>query len=497
MNSSTKQASTLTLGGRSELRAGPERLSALLERAVFYSLLALLVLVATPYGTTPPWRIMTEAVFMCGVFALGFLWMIEGMISGAWLSGGHRLLIPLLLLAVFIFAQTIPLGATMTGTGGVPVPAWQALSSDPYETQLAGWKLLAFILTLGLLLRYTSTPQRFRALLYLVIGIGVASALFGITRQAAQHQAPGFIFPYVRLDSGYAQFVNRNHFAFLMEMALGLVLGMMAGGGVRRERLLLYLAALVPLWSALVLSNSRGGIFSMLCQLILLALLSGTVRRRVDSQPGREFARLGRARSLASSLVVRIVLMTLLLTALSVGVIWIGGEQLVNRFETIPDEVVAGATASRAGVSRADVWRATLLMIKEHPLAGIGFGGYWAAVPLYHDASGRMTPRQAHNDYLEVAASGGIIGVLLLGWFVFDLLKRVRQRLASADPLRRAACFGALIGLFGIAVHSIVDFGLHLSLNMLVCLALVALATTGACVEEQPEGRRKGRVAVV
>jgi O-antigen ligase len=124
-------------------------------------------------------------------------------------------------------------------------------------------------------------------------------------------------------------------------------------------------------------------------------------------------------------------------------------------------------------------------MIKEHPLMGIGFGGYWTAIPQYHNASGRWTPQQAHNDYLELMASGGIIGVLLAGWFFFLLIKITLERLRSVAALRRAACFGAIISLFGIAVHSLVDFGLHIPINALVCLALIAIATTDGRMEEK------------
>ena len=40
-------------------------------------------------------------------------------------------------------------------------------------------------------------------------------------------------------------------------------------------------------------------------------------------------------------------------------------------------------------------------------------GGYWIAIPGYHNASGTLVPQEAHNDYLELLASGGIIGALM------------------------------------------------------------------------------------
>lgn len=461
------------------------RASLILERIIFYSLLVLILVVATPYGIVSPWRGAVETIFECGVFALGILWMIEGMLSGAWVSRQHLLLLPLLVLVVFACAQTLPLGSS-PNTTGINIQVWQALSYDPYETRLIVLKLLAYALALGLLLRYMSSPGRLRVLVLFVIGIGVASAMFALLRQTTQRGAPDFLFPFVRLDRGYGQFVNQNHFAFLMEMALGLALGLLAGGGVRRERVLLYLTATIPLWVALVLSSSRGGILSMLCQLLLLALMFSAVRIPKMLEARNKSASSGWSR-IGRSSVSRLTLGAFLLAATLIGIVWIGGEQIVSRFETIQDEVAVEAQESNVGVRRKEIWGATWQMIKQHPLTGVGIGGYWTAIPQYHNASGRMTPQQAHNDYLELLASGGVIGVLLGVWFIFLFVRFARVALRSADPFRRAACFGALAGLFGISIHSLVDFGLHIPINALICLMLVAIATANGRMKEVKE----------
>ncbi|HEX8922436.1 MAG TPA: O-antigen ligase family protein [Pyrinomonadaceae bacterium] len=464
------------------------RASIILERIIFYALLVLIVLVATPYGIVNPWRGAIEAIFECGCFVLGVLWMIEGVLCGAWVSRRHLLLLPLLILIAFAYAQTLPLGVAPVASPTISIPVWQSISFDPYETQVLVLKLMAYALTLGLLLRYTSTPGRLRILVLVVIGIGVASALFALVRQTTQRDATEFLFPSVRLERGYGQFVNRNHFAFLMEMALGMALGLIAGGGVRRERILLYLTAAIPVWMALVLSNSRGGILSMLCQLLLLALMFSTMRNPQRSEAGQRETASWMAR-LGASKVFRLTLVAFLLAATLIGIVWVGGEQTVSRFETISNEIIVEAQEAGYGVRRQEIWGATWRMIKDHPLTGVGLGGYWTAIPLYHNASGRMTPQQAHNDYLELLASGGVIGVLLCVWFLFLLIRFARATLRSEDPFRRAACFGALTGLFGISIHSLVDFGLHIPINALICLVLVAIAVVNGRIEEAKRSR--------
>jgi O-antigen ligase len=109
---------------------------------------------------------------------------------------------------------------------------------------------------------------------------------------------------------------------------------------------------------------------------------------------------------------------------------------------------------------------------------GVGFGGYWMAITETHDGSGTLVPQQAHNDYLELLASGGVVGVAFALWFVCEALGLARRELRDPSHFRRAVAFGALAGLFGVAVHSLVDFGLHVTGNALLAVALLAIATT-------------------
>ena len=129
------------------------------------------------------------------------------------------------------------------------------------------------------------------------------------------------------------------------------------------------------------------------------------------------------------------------------------------------------------------MWSTTLEVFKDRPLAGIGFGAYWIGVTKYHEASGELTPQEAHNDYLDLLAAGGLFGSALAIWFVVVFLSKARKQLRSPDSYRRAACLGALAGVFGVAVHSFVDFGLHVTVNAAVFILLIVIATASIRVE--------------
>ena len=444
------------------------RVASVLGTTVFVSLLCLVVLTAIPYGTSQPWWI---AAFVSLIFALAILWLVEGSISHSWLPDSWPLVLPLAALSLFSFLQTLPVGKG-NNPGGITFAPWNSISADPYQTRFFALLLLALTLSGVMLARYASSEKRLRIVINLVILVAVASAVFGILRQTTQHEV-GFGLPLLLTDLGYGQFINKNHFAYLMEMALGLTLGLVLGGGVKRDQALIYFAALLPLWIGLVLCGSRGGLIAMLAQLVVAALLFSVVVRRGKSiEPQARILRLSR------SLPVRVVLILVLVVGVLFGTIWLGGDQLATRIEESRNEISADTTGLRQGVSRSEIWKATWRMFDAHPVLGIGMGGYWAAIPAFHDASGTMTPQEAHNDYLELLASGGLIGLALGVWFAVVVIKRTRENMAAANRFRRAACLGAAIGIAGVAVHSLVDFGLHTIVNALLFTTLIVIATS-------------------
>lgn len=425
-------------------------------RIVFYAVLALIALTAIPYGTVDPLWI---TIFDCLVFALGAVWAIEGLVRKRMMVRESACMWPLLALIVFALLQA---------------SSWWAMSADAAETQRFAVKVFAMIIVGQLLLHYTTNQNRLRALVYTVIGIGVASALFAIVRQTTQRDASNFVLPFLKPNTGYGQFINKNHFAFLMEMSLGLVLGLIVGGGARHDRLLLYVAAALPLWGALILSNSRGGIFAMLCQLLFLALMFTFMRPAQASAATLPQQSASSLRHWGRLLVIRVALVVCVVVVMIASVLWIGSDPVVSNFGQASQDFVQAE--SHANVGRRDIWRGSWKMFEAHPIAGVGFGGFWTAFTKYHDGSGQFVPQQAHNDYLELLASGGLIAAILAGWFVLALIKSARQTLRSRSVFRRAACLGAFAGLFAVAVHSFVDFGLHITVNALIFTVLIVIA---------------------
>ena len=422
----------------------------LLNKGIFGALVGLIVIAAIPYGTVEPWW---KAAFVCAVFAICIVAIIETLVRRSDRIEGAPVLLPMLALTALAFVQTLSVDSHM----------WNAISADPFQTRFFALQMLALTAFLALLFTYATTERRLHVLVYTVLGVAAASAVFGILRQTTQQQT-GFILPLLKQNQGYGQFVNKNHFAYLMEMAFGLGLGIILSGRVKRDRVMVYLTLLLPIWTGLVLANSRGGILAMLAQIVVAALLLLSFRT-----------------SVARSVALKAALLVVLVAGVLLGTVWVGGDRLVSNFEAAGSEFNTDIT--REGASRNEIWRASLKMFAGHPILGVGLGGYWIGITAYHDASGLMTPQEAHNDYLELLSSGGVIGFALGVWFAVAVIRAARKNLLRDGGFMSAVRFGAVLGIAGVAAHSLVDFGLHMIANAVAFLTLIVMATQTKIVD--------------
>lgn len=122
----------------------------------------------------------------------------------------------------------------------------------------------------------------------------------------------------------------------------------------------------------------------------------------------------------------------------------------------------------------------SLHIVKDHPLNGVGLGGFQSIYPLYHDAhiktptvgySMQARPQRVHNDLLQAFVELGIIGGLLqLSLFVYALF--MCGRLAKAgQPF--AVFAGASITALGI--NALGDFPLQMPTVPALLMVIIGL----------------------
>jgi O-antigen ligase len=452
---------------------GPNMMGRVLNKILFCGLLAVIPIAVIPYGTVDAWW---EAVFECSVFALTALWAIEVLLTRNWYLRGFSILLPVTLLTVYAFLQTVAWPPTwlMHSSGQ------HMLTIDHYQTYLTARKLLALALFMMLLLGHASSVYRLRWTKRMLIAVGVGSAVFGILRQFLQPDdaTGGFLLPFLFYGVGYAQFISPNPFAYLMEMTIGLLRGLILGGGALKKHTLLYLALMVVVWTALVLCTSRGGLLGLACESVFLVFIALNWYAERSAAQGNASTRLSRL--VRQSKVLHVIAIMAMLGILAVGVVWMGGEQLASKVANQP------STAARTdGQTRQEIWRASWRLFKDKPWTGTGFGAYFLGITRFETSSGRTRLVQAHNDYLDLAANGGLIGIALGGWLIVAVIRRASRRLRGRDHYARAAALGAAAGALAVAAHSVVDFGLQVTGIAVVFVGLIVIMVADPAPEKK------------
>ncbi|HZE73268.1 MAG TPA: O-antigen ligase family protein [Pyrinomonadaceae bacterium] len=442
----------------------------LASRFAFLILCVAIVLSALAYGTVHYWAL---AIFSLGAAAMVGLWVLDGWGLGFLRLSRNSLQLPLLGLLALGLVQLLPL-RNAEGGAGLTVAAVRSLSFDPYSTRLFLVQAAALFIYFAAALVFTDTPHRLRLLVRTITIFGFFLALFGLTQSFTSPNKVYWVRELAQ-SSAFGPFINRHHFAGYMELTIALPLGLIFAGAIEKEKRFIYLFAAGLMAVALIMTNSRGGIISLVAEVLFLAVIGGIRRRKRSEEKTRRGPGTAARTALALALIV----------VFFAGVVLLGGEGALSRF-------VGTVNTEDPTTGRAHFWSVTVDIIKAHPFLGTGLGGFGLVYTRYDSRNGLFRLEQAHNDYLQILSDAGIIGAGMALLFVILLFHRAFVRRESRDDFRRGVCIGALSGCFAVLVHSFFDFTLHTTSNALLFLVLAALATMNGRVE-QPQARRRRR----
>ena len=204
-------------------------------------------------------------------------------------------------------------------------------------------------------------------------------------------------------------------------------------GRCKRWLSLLTLAGVIVAVGILALSQSRAGMTGFAVSVLIL--LASTGRR------GRIAA--------AFALVVSVIVL-LLLGAGRLGEIFIGARVSSAREPGL--ETLSG---------RVEVWSRALYAIQDFPFTGMGMGTFPRVIPVlypYFTISPDTPVPHAHDEFFQVAVDLGIPGlVAFLAIYLASAQSLITVIRQSADPFRRVAALGVVVGLTSHAVYGLTD----------------------------------------
>jgi O-antigen ligase len=447
----------------------------LASRFAFLILCVSIVLSALAFGTVHAW---TQALFFLGGIAITTLWLVDSWMLGSLRISRNVLQFPLLGMILLGLIQLLPLRQP-DAAGTTSIPLVKSLTFDPYATRLVVLQALILLIYFAAVLVFTDTPQRLKILVRTITIFGFFLAIFGLT-QSFTSPTKVYWIREMSQSIAFGPFINRHHFAGYMELALAVPLGLIFSGSVEKDKRFIYLFAAALMGIALVMTNSRGGVISLVAEILFLVATMGLQRRRKRKR--ESVKRKPRLRSAA----IKAGLALALLLSVFGGVVLLGGEDALSR-------LVGSVNTEDPTTGRAHFWNVTTDIIKTHPIIGTGLGAFGVVYTGYDSRNGRYRLEQAHNDYLQVLSDGGIIGGVLGLVFVIALFRMGFARRNSSDDFRRGVATGALAGCFAVLVHSFFDFTLHTPANALLFLILAALATINGRVEVPQSRPRKRR----
>ena len=356
------------------------------------------------------------------------------------------------------------------------------LSVNPPKTQLG----LAFLVTFGVFLLGLARGldgfdlRRFAPGL---TGLGVLMALIGIVQKATWNgKVYGFWEPINTSFGAFGPFINRNHFAGWMLMALPIAIGLFSaqvGKGMRgvaprwRDRLIWFSTpdasrvvltgfSILVMGLALVMTLSRSGIGGF----ALALLLSGF-------QVMRRQAATNKRRMLVGYLVLLAV----------VSISWAGIDAIAERFAQVDADL-----GGRSG-AWADAWRIHTMF----PAAGTGFNTYGTATFFYQTFQVKLAHYvEAHNDYLQILAEGGwlvtVPVLLLVAAFAREVARRFREQ--HDERMGYWLRLGAVTGIVAMAMQEVVEFSLQMPGNAALFTVLCAIAMRKSSAQGQSADSR-------
>lgn len=384
--------------------------------------------------------------------------------------------LPLLLFLILCLFQTVPLPSSVLGLlseksleiwestrsvltdiGSAPDMKLFTISLYPNATLKKTLLLLSYFvfgIVVSRSFRRTRTLNLAIITIFVVMGVEAALGIYQYLSSGGDEVARG-------------TFVNRNHFAGFLEICFPLALGYVLSMGdwsktnkhsfLRRlitsdnaQKQIMFLFLLGVVFLSIMLSKSRGGIFSILVSLLFFYVVS--------------------SRFLRKGIEIKWMIYAVLAVALFFG-IYIGLYPIIERYLLIEENLP----------SRTLVWKDIITIIKDFPLFGTGLGTFGYIFPLYKvSLLEPIVYIYSHNDYLQILAETGLAGFLslmfALALFVLSSIRNLVRLSTEKHYLRFFLLLGALTGIFSILIHSFLDFNLQIPSNGLYFAFLIGFS---------------------
>ena len=272
----------------------------------------------------------------------------------------------------------------------------------------------------------------------------------------------------------FGLFGNVNYFAEFLILPLSLTIGLAVSYKNKFNRLLLIIAVII-MGAALFLTFTRGSYLAIALTIpvLLFVFLKGTTEKAEKKY------------------YKKLLLYFLVMIIIGISVIYIPhpfnqkGTPLGQlRTRTTIQSLTSGSSILR----RIATWKFTWMMIEDNLLLGSGLGTYdYLSLKYQADFFARNNNReryphgfaaQAHNEYLQMWAELGLIGLLLFFVILFFYYRNVLYYIHKVNDKQKALIISMAGGVTAILIDAV--FGFPLQLTASLSLFWIAIGLTFA-----------------
>lgn len=363
---------------------------------------------------------------------------------------------------------------------GTPVTRAHPLSIAPAATLREFFRVLALFATFQTAALLIRTHARRLALTFVLIAAASFQFLYGVNEAALRRYAIWGWKNKLIFNRVTGTFVNPNHFAHYLAIifpvclflagwawhraAPGAPFGRRLAKLVEKNVLPFGVAVLgaIGCVAGILVGQSRGALLALFCGLSGVALIAmARTQTFRSSRKRRALFALGGTLS-----------MLLILTLL---VVFLGRERTIQRFTPDEGETITLVGRTVGAKIAFGVWRL-------FPILGSGAGTFVNASSMAQTDYLKNLFDHAHDDYLEIAATTGLIGFAVAAIALFagywSLVRATFGSEADGSFRRRAFQAAALTSITVAMVHALFDFNFFIPANPATLAAIAGAAVS-------------------
>jgi len=317
-----------------------------------------------------------------------------------------------------------------------------------YGRFLGIFTIINLLFWIYIVFSFINTREKIINLMWVSVGTAFLVAVYGLLQyfDLFVNFIPWTMDP---MDRVFSTIGHSNHTAAYLGMNIMLLLALLLNETKRKWKIVLWVGLAILLLT-LILTASRGGVFAVIIAGIMWLVF--ILKSKKLSKKTFKFTIIG------------------LLIAAVIGVLLSGPISKIGVVERTTSTVTFVLQGNMP--DRVSWWLSSFEMIGDAPVFGHGLSTFKNVYNKYRrldyrvpeDLQDNITPETAHNEYLNIAATQGIIGFLLYAAMIVSLIIYSRRALKKVENKDKIYILGLLTAIIVFLIQVFISFGTVMTL---------------------------------